>query len=127
MPKGETAATRSDVELVLDNLPECIDLEFDDTAGVLYWTDRGELPLGNTLNKKQIIGEAPPEEKELGRQIIAQGFGEGIGLRIDHERRCIYAGDMAGRIWKCHMDYGLKEKIFEGPTHAYTGLTFHRS
>lgn len=127
MPKGETAATRSDVELVLDNLPECIDLEFDDEAGALYWTDRGELPLGNTLNRKQIVGEAPKEEDAIGgREILAQGFGEGIGLKIDHEKRCIYAGDLAGRLWRCHMDFGMKDKIYEGPTHAYTGLTYHR-
>ena len=43
----------------------------DDEAGVLYWTSRGELPLGNTLNKKQITGPAPAAEKALGRQIVS--------------------------------------------------------
>ena len=65
----------------MSGLPEPIDLEFDDEGGVLYWTDRGEIPLGNTLNKKQLIGTPPSAEKALGRLIIAQGLGEGIGLR----------------------------------------------
>lgn len=72
-------ANRSDIELVAGNLPEPIDLEFDDETGVLYWTDRGELPLGNTLNKKTLIGETPKAEQKLGRQILAQGFCEAIG------------------------------------------------
>lgn len=71
MPSGSTASDRKDIEVIQDNLPECIDLEMDDDTGVLYWTSRGELPLGNTLNKKQITGEAPAAEKPLGRQIVS--------------------------------------------------------
>jgi 3-hydroxyacyl-CoA dehydrogenase len=70
LPAGSSASDRKDIEVIRDNLPECIDLEMDDEAGVLYWTSRGELPLGNTLNKKQITGEAPAAEKALGRQIV---------------------------------------------------------
>jgi hypothetical protein len=57
--------------VIQEKLPECIDLEMDDESGFLFWTDRGELPLGNTLNKKQIFGEAPAAEKPLGRQIVS--------------------------------------------------------
>lgn len=143
MPAGKDAVTREDIEVVQENLPECIDLEMDDKKGVLYWTSRGELPLGNTLNKKQMIGDAPAAEKKLSHQIvslsenlshhecstnfssqIAQGLGEGIGLKYDVVNECVYVADMAGRLWKCKTDGGLKEKIYEGPTHAYTGLTF---
>lgn len=54
-------------------------MELDDDAGILYWTDRGELPLGNTLNKKTLLGDQPPAERRLGRQILTQGFSEAIG------------------------------------------------
>jgi hypothetical protein len=74
LPAGSTASERKDIEVIQDNLPECIDLEMDDEAGVLYWTSRGELPLGNTLNKKQITGEAPAAEKALGRQIVSSSY-----------------------------------------------------
>ncbi|KAM0722108.1 hypothetical protein Q7P37_001549 [Cladosporium fusiforme] len=124
MPAGKTAANREDIEVVQDKLSECIDLEMDDETGVLYWTSRGELPLGNTLNKKQIIGKPPAGEKKLGHQIIAQGLGEGIGLKLDKGNDCLYVADMAGRLWKCDPKGGLKEKIYGGPTHAYTGLAF---
>lgn len=126
MPSGSNAATRTDVDIIIEGLPECIDLEFDDEGGVLYWTDRGELPLGNTLNKKQIIGEPSKEEQALGRQIIAQGLGEGIGLRLDRSNDCLYVADMGGRLWKCATKTGLKEKLYEGPTHTYTGIAFYK-
>ncbi|KLP15194.1 Uncharacterized protein LW94_6149 [Fusarium fujikuroi] len=80
IPEGSDASSRRDIELIAKGLPEPIDLEFDEDNGVLYWTDRGEMPLGNTLNKKTIVGQPPAAESKFGRQIIAQGFGEAIGL-----------------------------------------------
>ena len=44
IPKGETAANRSDIEVFFDRLPEPIDLELDHKNRVLYWTDRGDPP-----------------------------------------------------------------------------------
>src|ERR1700751_3502963 len=54
IPKGETAANRSDIELFFDRLPEPIDLELDLKNRVLYWTDRGDPPRGNTVNRASI-------------------------------------------------------------------------
>src|ERR1700752_2750333 len=50
IPKGETAANRSDIEVFFDRLPEPIYLEIDHKNRVLYWTDRGYPPRGNTVN-----------------------------------------------------------------------------
>src|SRR6201993_721587 len=41
IPKGKTAASRSDIEVFFDRLPEPINLELDLENRVLYWTDRG--------------------------------------------------------------------------------------
>lgn len=122
LPAGSDASSRKDIEIVAEGLPEPIDLELDEDNGVLYWTDRGEIPLGNTLNKKTIVGTPPAAEKALGRQIIAQGFGEAIGLRLDRSRDRIYVADMAGRLWRCRTTPGPKEKIYESSGHAYTGM-----
>jgi hypothetical protein len=124
MPAGATAITRQDIELVVGNLPEPIDLEFDDEEGVLYWTDRGDPPPGNTLNKKLIIGGPRASEEPIERQILAQGFGEAIGLKLDRDNHCIWVTDMGGHIWKCNPDRAaLKRKVYEGETSSFTGLT----
>ena len=73
-----------------------------------------------------MIGAPNPREKALGRLIIAQGLGEGIGLRLDKANECLYVVDMGGHLWKVGAKTGVKEKLYEGPTHAYTGVTFYK-
>src|SRR5262249_11122787 len=61
IPKGESPANRSDVEVLFDRLPEPIDLELDLTNRVLYWTDRGDPPRGNTVNRPPIHHKPLPD------------------------------------------------------------------
>ena len=56
IPAGESAAHRSDIEVVFKDLPEPIDLEIDHTTRMLYWTDRGDPPNGNTVNRAPLDG-----------------------------------------------------------------------
>ena len=49
-PEGRSAAKRSDIEVLFDNLPEPIDIELDLANRLIYWTDRGDPPRGNTVN-----------------------------------------------------------------------------
>ena len=51
IPNGQSASNRSDIEVLFDGLPEPIDLELDLTNRLLYWTDRGDPPRGNTVNR----------------------------------------------------------------------------
>ena len=96
---GATASNRDDIETVISKLPEPIDLEVDDEESVLYWTDRGELPMGNTLNRKHLVDPAPEEEKALGRKILAQGFGEAIGLRYDKSNDAVFVADIVSLLF----------------------------
>ncbi|WP_031469184.1 hypothetical protein [Sciscionella sediminilitoris] len=91
IPGGETAATRSDIEVLWDGLPEPIDLEL--RGGWLYWTDRGAEPAGNTLNRAPVPAAG---EKGAEPEILAGGFSEAIGLAVDTDRA--YVSDLGGRI-----------------------------
>ena len=51
IPQGQSAANRNDIQLLYENLPEPIDLDLDVSIGRLYWTDRGDPPRGNTVNR----------------------------------------------------------------------------
>jgi hypothetical protein len=51
IPNGETPTSRSDIEVLFDQLPEPIDLDLDLENRFLYWTDRGDPPRGNTVSR----------------------------------------------------------------------------
>src|SRR5713226_4071662 len=81
IPRGEKAAHRNDIELLFDGLPEPIDLELDLDRRVLYWTDRGDTPRGNTVNRAPIDGP-----RRSAPEIVLTHLMEGIGLALDPRR-----------------------------------------
>src|SRR6266481_3983666 len=92
IPKGETPADRTDIEVLFDGLPEPIDLELDLKNRFLYWTDRGDPPRGNTVNRAPMDAPSPQpsppggEGRVRGRpapEILYQHLMEGIGIAID--------------------------------------------
>src|SRR5262245_2370737 len=101
IPRGETAATRSDIEVVYDGLPEPIDLEIDHAKRILYWTDRGDPPLGNTVNR------APLDRGGNGRpapEIVFTHLMEGIGIALDREGDRMFMTDLAGTVYSAGLD-----------------------
>jgi hypothetical protein len=80
IPKGQGPANRKDIELLFDSLPEPIDLDLDLVNRMMYWTDRGDPPRGNTVNRAH-MDAAFPNRKEP--QIVFTHLMEGIGLALD--------------------------------------------
>ena len=114
-------ATITNVQCVLDNLPEPIDLEVDDETRSLYWTDRGELPRGNTLNRIQLSEDGA---KPVGaKEILAKKFHEAIGLRLDLSRRQVFVTDLGGSIYSCKIDEDRKIVLHADERRAFTGVT----
>lgn len=101
LPAGETPDARSDVEVLFDGLPEPIDLELDLAARRLYWTDRGDPPRGNTVNR------APLEVANGHRdapEILATHLEEGIGIALDRRGGRMFVTDMAGTVYTAGAD-----------------------
>jgi hypothetical protein len=97
IPNGETPATRSDIELLFDQLPEPIDLELDVANRVLYWTDRGDPPRGNTVNRAPIDVKAAPE-------IEIKHLLEGIGIALDVAGNRMFFTDLGGSVYSADLD-----------------------
>lgn len=117
IPDGQ-APTRRDIDVLWSDLPEPIDIELDLDAGVIYWTDRGAAPLGNTLNKARIPA---PGQSGGDVTVLASGFGEAIGLAVDKEAGIAYVSDMAGEIRAVNLD-GSGERTFAKVDGNFTGI-----
>jgi hypothetical protein len=117
IPKGETAANRSDIEVFFDHLPEPIDLELDLKNRVLYWTDRGDPPRGNTVNRASI--DAKPDAPE----IVITHLMEGIGIALDVPRDRMFVTDFAGSVYSANLD-GTGERIFLYAQGNLTGIVY---
>lgn len=105
IPAGENAASRSDIEVFFDHLPEPIDLELDLEHRVLYWTDRGDPPRGNTVNRASV--DAKPETPE----IVFSHLMEGIGIALDVPGNRMFITDFAGSVYSANLDGSAKRNF----------------
>ena len=118
LPAGESASSRSDVEVVFKDLPEPIDLEIEPTTRTLYWTDRGDPPHGNTVNRAQLdtIGVSEPE-------IVFTHLMEGIGIALDPAHNRMFVTDLGGNIWVAALD-GTGNRPLRGVQGNLTGIAY---
>jgi Low-density lipoprotein receptor repeat class B len=119
LPQGDTPAQRSDIEVLFEGLPEPIDLELDLTTRTLYWTDRGDPPRGNTVNRGPMDasnGRASPE-------ILSTHLEEGIGIALDLADRRMWVTDLAGTVYLADLDGSNRRPIMIGQGNL-TGIAY---
>lgn len=117
IPRGQTAANRSDIEVFFDRLPEPIDLELDLKNRVLYWTDRGDPPRGNTVNRASI------DSKPATPEIVVTHLMEGIGIALDVPGDRMFVTDFAGSLYSAKLD-GSSERNFLFAQGNVTGIAY---
>jgi len=108
LPRGRSPANRGDIELLYDNLPEPIDLDVDSTTRTLYWTDRGDPPRGNTVNRAP-MDPAPGPRKDP--EILFSHLMEGIGLALDLKGGRMFITDLAGSVYSANLDGSNKKTL----------------
>jgi DNA-binding beta-propeller fold protein YncE len=98
------------IEVLWSGLPEPIDLELDLDTNTMYWTDRGDPPRGNTLNKAAI-----PAGGEPGGDVttVSVNYHEAIGLAVDAEAGVAYVSDLSGEIRAVRLDGGGDHLVFK--------------
>ncbi len=108
MPKGETPANRTDIELLFADLPEPIDLDLDLNNRMIYWTDRGNPPRGNTVSRAPIDTQSKAGKEQ---EIVISGLMEGIGLSLDLEGSRMFFSDLAGSVYSAKLDGSEKKTL----------------
>ncbi|PDT64115.1 3-hydroxyacyl-CoA dehydrogenase [Bradyrhizobium ottawaense] len=116
IPNGEGPANRSDIELLYGGLPEPIHLEFDLANRTLYWTDRGDPPRGNTVNRARPDIQAGPE-------ILITHLMEGIGIALNVPGNEMFVTDLAGSIYSADLDGKNKRNVLWSQGN-FTGIAY---
>jgi len=123
IPSGQTPTNRGDIELIYDCLPEPIDLDIDPSTRTLYWTDRGDPPRGNTVNRAQL--DAKPGKRKPP-EIVFDHLMEGIGLVLDHEGGRMFITDFAGTVYSATLDGSDRRALLIGQGNL-TGIAYVKS
>ena len=108
IPPQQTAASRKDIEVLYKDLPEPIDLELDTRNRMMYWTDRGNPPRGNTVNR------APMDVAQGARkapEILFPDLMEGIGLALDRKRGRMFITDFGGSVYSANLDGSARKTL----------------
>lgn len=103
LPEGETPTNRTDIEVLFDGLPEPIDLELDLGQRMLYWTDRGNAPRGNTVSRARL--------DTYRQEILVNDLMEGIGLALDLKHGRMFFSDLAGSVYSARLDGSEKRAL----------------
>ena len=107
-------------KVLYDGLPEPIDLELDPNNRVMYWTDRGDPPRGNTVNR------APMDSDAKGRpapEIVFTHLMEGIGIALDLKGDRMFITDFGGNILSARLD-GSDTKVLLVAQGNLTGIAY---
>ncbi len=119
LPAGHTPESRTDIELVLEGLPEPIDLELDQESQQLYWTDRGEHPVGCSLNRADLSGLSEAGGTTSRKEILARHFNEPIGLKLGSKGEA-YVVDLGGSVYQVKDG---KKVLLWNDNKCYTGIS----
>jgi DNA-binding beta-propeller fold protein YncE len=116
-PEGLDPANRADTELLFDGLPEPIDLDFDEEHRILFWTDRGDPPNGNTVNCAAV------DEEDAEPQILVRHLMEGIGVALDVAGCRMFVTDFAGSLYSADLD-GTNLRTIAAAQGNLTGIAY---
>jgi DNA-binding beta-propeller fold protein YncE len=120
IPTGRAASSRADIEVLYDGLPEPIDLELDLNNRVMYWTDRGDPPRGNTVNRAPMDSDA---QARPDPEIVFTHLMEGIGIALDLKDDRMFITDFGGDVLSAELD-GSDKKILLVAQGNLTGIAY---
>jgi hypothetical protein len=120
IPRGENEANRSDIEVLFEGLPEPIDLELDLGNRLIYWTDRGDPPRGNTVNRASMDADF---RKHPAPEILLTHLMEGIGIALDLKGNRMFITDLAGTVYTARLDGAEKKPVLAAQGNI-TGIAY---
>ena len=75
---------------------------------MLYWTDRGNPPLGNTVNRAPMDVEM---KKRQVPKILLTHLQKGIGISLDLKGKWMFLTDLSGSVYLAKLNGSDKETL----------------
>ncbi len=75
---------------------------------MLYWTDRGNPPLGNTVNRAPMDVEM---KKRQAPDILLTYLQEGIGISLDLKGKWMFLTDLSSSVYSAKLNGSDKKKL----------------
>jgi hypothetical protein len=104
LPAGMSPQYRTDIEPLWKDLPEPIDLHLVSNGATLVWTDRGDEPEGNTLNRAVVQPTVGTPEVISGR------YREAIGVAAVSASE-FYVTDLGGNVRHVDLTTGTDTEL----------------
>jgi hypothetical protein len=86
----------------------------------MYWTDRGDPPRGNTVNRAP-MDATPKDRKEP--EILFTHLMEGIGLSLDLKGGRMFIADFGGSVYTANLN-GSNKKMLLVAQGNLTGIAY---
>jgi len=91
---------------------------------MIYWTDRGDPPSGNTVNRAPMD---PPKGFDAAKrgdiQVLVRELKEAIGLALDLKHGRMFFTDLGGTVYSARLDGSDSKAILTGMG-SLTGITY---
>jgi len=87
---------------------------------ILYWTDRGDPPRGNTVNRAAIDVKRKPGDTP---DILVTHLMEAIGIALDVPGNRMFVTDLAGSVYSSKLD-GSQERNLLYAQGNLTGIAY---
>ena len=84
---------------------------------MIYWTDRGDPPRGNTVNR------APMDKRVTESEILFGGLKEGIGIALDVKGQRMFVTDLRGNVYSANLNGSDQKTILTGQG-SLTGIAY---
>jgi len=121
---GEDAAHRSDIEVLFEGLPEPIDLDLDLGRRLIYWTDRGDPPKGNSVSRAPMDPPSgTPARARSDQEILVRDLQEAIGIALDVTHDRMFFTDLGGTVYRSRLDGSEKTTLLSGQG-SLTGIAY---
>jgi hypothetical protein len=78
---------------------------------MLYWTDRGDPPRGNTVNRAPMDRDLKEKEKRQAPEILLTHLMEGIGIALDLKGERMFLTDLGGSVYSAKLNGSDKKTL----------------